>query len=238
MWYLSWTKWNWDRYFTKYHGFPVTLLLPLLHTHSYITNATQSFIHSFYHQQCQQWITTLMNTVKKSMFVEATRSHTHKRTDRKAQETCFAEEYSGQALPVHSHWMALNLRQLPIFQGDKSCVFQQDSTQLHNFRSINLLLEWAVLKTDSTLARNITLLHIVGPVVCNFMCMWRSGGGWVYTHTHTHTHVHARKPTTVQQVKDIVTNKYSSIIPLEICEKGWKCPCEMLIAPPSLWLKV
>jgi len=109
--------------------------------HSYITNATQSFIHSLYHQQCQQWITSLTNTVKKSMFVEATRSHTHKRTDRKAQETCFAEEYSGQALPVHSHWTALNLRQLPIFQGDKSCVFQQDITQLHNFRSINLLLE-------------------------------------------------------------------------------------------------
>jgi len=44
-------------------------------------------------------------------------------------------------LDRHSHWMALNLRQLPIFQGNKSCVFQQDSTQPHNFRSINLLLE-------------------------------------------------------------------------------------------------
>ena len=32
-------------------------------------------------------------------------------------------------------------KKLPIFQGDKSCVFQQDSTQPHNFRSINLLLE-------------------------------------------------------------------------------------------------
>jgi hypothetical protein len=133
------------------------------------------------------------------MFIEATRSHTHKRRDQKAQETCFGEEYSRQALPVHSHWMALNLRQLPIFQGDKSCVFQHDSTQLHNFWPINLLLELAVLKTDSTLAsavlktdstlaRNITLLHIVGPFVCNFMCMWRSGG-WVGVHTHTHTHM-------------------------------------------------
>ena len=48
-------------------------------------------------------ITSLTNTVKNSMFTEATRSHTHKHTERKAQETYFGEEYSGQALPVHSH---------------------------------------------------------------------------------------------------------------------------------------
>jgi len=143
-------------------------------------------------------------------------------------------EYSGQALPVHSHWMALNLRQLPIFQGDKSCVFQQDSTQPHNFKSINFLLESTVLKTDSAPARNITLLHIVGlfsailcarkcekecryvcVCVCVCVCVWRKGG-WVGVHTH----VHAWKPTTVQQVKDIVTNEYASIIPLEIYEMG------------------
>ena len=41
-------------------------------------------------------------------------------------------------------------------------------------------------------------------------------GGWVGVHTH----VHARKPTTVQQVKGIVTNEYTSIIPLEIREMG------------------
>jgi len=107
------------------------------------------------------------------MFTEATRSHTHKHTDWKAQETCFGEGYSGQALPVHSHWMALNLRQLPVFRGDKSCVFQQDSTQPHNFKSISLLLESKVLETDSTPARNITLLHIVGllsAILCVYKC--------------------------------------------------------------------
>ena len=182
------------------------------------------------------------------MFTEATRSHTHKCTDWKAQETCFGEEYSGQALPVHSHWIELNLRQLPIFQGDKSCVFQQDSTQPHNFSSINLVLEWAVLKTDSTLARNITLLPSLDLLsvilyvckcekecrcVCVCVCVWWRGG-WLGVNTH----VHATKPTTVQQVKDIVTKEYTSIIPLEIYEKGWQCSCEMLIAPPSLWPKV
>jgi hypothetical protein len=35
-----------------------------------------------------------------------------------------------------------------------------------------------------------------------------------------HTNVHIRKPTSVQQVKDIITNEYASIIPLEICEEG------------------
>jgi hypothetical protein len=71
------------------------------------------------------------------MFTETTTSHAHKHTDLNAQGTCSREEYSGQALPVHSLWITLNLRRLLIFQGDKSCVFQQDSTQPHNFSSIN-----------------------------------------------------------------------------------------------------
>jgi hypothetical protein len=167
------------------------------------------------------------------MFTEATRSHTHKHTNWKHKKLAVGRNFLDRH--YHSHWMALNLRLLPFFQGDKSCVFQQDSTQPHNFRSINLLLEWAVLKTDSTLARNITLLHTVGSFVCNFVCTCMCGGGLGGC---THTHVHARNPTTIQQVKDIVTNVYASIIPLEICEKGLQCPCEMLSATPTLRLKV
>jgi hypothetical protein len=52
--------------------------------------------------------------------------------------------------------------------------------------------------------------------VCVCVCVCGGGGCCVGVHSH----VHARKPTTVQQEKDIVTNEYASIIPLEMCEKG------------------
>ena len=56
--------------------------------------------------------------------------------------------------------------------------------------------------------------------VCVCVCVWGGGaqvqGGCVSVYTH----VHARKSTTAQQVKDIVTHEYASIIPFEICEKG------------------
>ena len=54
--------------------------------------------------------------------------HTNVQTEKHKKLALGGGEHSEQVLPVHSHWMALNLRQLPIFQADKSCVFQQDST--------------------------------------------------------------------------------------------------------------
>ena len=56
--------------------------------------------------------------------------------------------------------------------------------------------------------------------MCVCVCVWGGGaqvqGGCVSVYTH----VHARKSTTAQQVKDIVTHEYASIIPFEICKKG------------------
>ena len=41
MWYLRWSGWQWDRSLSKYFGFPVTIIPPMLPTHSYITDSIQ-----------------------------------------------------------------------------------------------------------------------------------------------------------------------------------------------------
>ena len=41
IWGLWWTKWHWERFFSQHLRFPVSIILPLLHTHSFI-----------YHQCC------------------------------------------------------------------------------------------------------------------------------------------------------------------------------------------
>jgi hypothetical protein len=33
---LWWTKWVWDRFFSEYFGFPISIISPMLHTHSFI----------------------------------------------------------------------------------------------------------------------------------------------------------------------------------------------------------
>ena len=121
----------------------------LFSCHCYSTNAPHSFIHispmphnhSFIHfftniTQCWQLITSLTNTAKKSMFTEATRGHTPTVQTEKHKKLALGRTI----LDRYSQWMALNLRQLPIFQDDKSCVLQQGTIQPLNFRSINLLL--------------------------------------------------------------------------------------------------
>jgi hypothetical protein len=174
------------------------------------------------------------------MFTIATRSHTHKRTDWKGQEICFWEEYSGQALPVHSHWIALNLRQLPTFQGPVSSNKTALSLTILGLlwmssfeNGLNTGQKYHPTSHHWTFCLQFCMCANVRKNVDVCVCVWWRGG-WVGVHIH----VHARKPTTVQLVKCIVTKEYAFIIPLEVYEKGWQCPCEMLIAPPSLWLKV